>query len=101
MDPATVTTTSFRVLTSGAPVAGTFTFLNGNRTARFSPTAGWPFEAVVVTELTGGILDLAGNALVTSTGAPVTSPLTFTFLTGNFAITSPTGTEVSRRRPSH
>ena len=94
IDPATVTTTSFRVLTSGAPVAGTFTFLNGNRTARFSPTAGWPFEAVVVTELTGGILDLAGNALVSSTGAPVTSPLTFTFLTGNFAITSPAGTEV-------
>ena len=101
IDPATVTTTSFRVLTSGAPVAGTFTFLNGNRTARFSPTAGWPFEAVVVTELTGGILDLAGNALVTSTGAPVTSPLTFTFLTGNFAITSPAGTEVDREDDDH
>ncbi len=97
IDPASVSATSFRVLTGGTPLAGSFTFLNGNRVARFTPAAPWPFEAVIVTELTGAILDAAGNALVTSAGQPITSPLTFTFLTGNFAITSPAGTEVVER----
>ena len=97
IDPASVTPASFRALTGGTTVAGSFTFLNGNRVARFTPAAGWPFEAVVVAELTGAIVDAAGNALVTSAGQPVTSPITFTFLTGNFAITSPAGSDVIER----
>ena len=52
---------------------------------------------MVVTELTGAISDAAGNALVTAAGQPVTSPITFTFLTGNFAITSPAGSDVIER----
>ncbi len=94
IDPASVTPTSFRVSTGGSPVSGTFSFLNGGRTARFTPATPWPFEAVVTTELTGAITDVSHNALVTAAGLPITTPLTFTFLTGNFAITSPAGTEV-------
>jgi hypothetical protein len=94
IDPATVTPASFRVSSGGTPVTGTFTFLDGGRTARFTPAVPYPFEAAVTTELTGAITDVSHNALVTSAGLPITTPLTFTFLTGNFAITSPAGTEV-------
>jgi hypothetical protein len=99
IDPATVTPASFRVSVGGTPAAGLFTFLNGNRVARFTPAAPWPLDAVVVTELTGAVADVAGNALVTSSGQPIVAPLTFTFLTGTFAITSPAGTTVLERSP--
>jgi hypothetical protein len=99
IDPASVTPASFRVAVGGTPSAGQLTFLDGNRIARFTPATPWPLEAVVVTELTGAITDVAGNALVTSAGQPIVTPLTFTFLTGNFAITSPAGTTVLEQSP--
>jgi hypothetical protein len=99
INPASVTPASFHVSIGGTPAAGQFTFLDGNRVARFTPTAPWPLDAVVVTELTGTIADMAGNPLVTSSGQPIVTPLTFTFLTGTFAITSPAGTTVLERSP--
>src|SRR6185503_3616819 len=52
------------------------------------------FDAVDVTELTAAITDGSRNALVDENGNALVSPLTFTFLTGNFAITSPAGSTV-------
>jgi hypothetical protein len=99
IDPATITASSFRALVAGAPVTGTFAFLDGNRVVRFTPAAQWPFEAVVITELSSGIRDASGNALADATGQPLAAPLTFTFLTGNFAITSPATATVIERTP--
>ncbi len=94
MDPLLVSPDSFRVSVAGSAVSGAFTFSEGGRVVRFTPAAPWPFEAVVVTELHGTLADLAGNPLVSASGEPLAAPLTFTFLTGNFAITSPAGTSV-------
>jgi hypothetical protein len=99
IDPSSITVASFRALVAGTPVTGTFTFLDGNRTVRLAPASPWPFETTVVTELTGAIRDTSGNALVDANGQPIVVPLTFTFLTGNFAITSPAGTTVIERTP--
>jgi hypothetical protein len=100
IDPATVTDASFRVSTGGAAVAGVRTMLDGNRRVRFTPSGPLPFAAVVVTELTAAIADLAGNALADADGRPLTQPLTFTFLTSSFGITRPARGEsvVEKRR---
>ena len=68
---ASVTPASFRVTINGAPVAGSFSFADGGATVRFTPAAELPFDAVVVTELTGGITDLANNPLVNADGSPI------------------------------
>jgi hypothetical protein len=94
IDPATVTPASFRVSVQGAAVQGVFSFLNNNAVVRFTPAAAFPFDTVVVTELSGAIADPSHNALVDQNGNPLTAPLTFTFLTGNFAIVSPAGASV-------
>ncbi|MEQ1868664.1 MAG: Ig-like domain-containing protein [Vicinamibacterales bacterium] len=100
IEPTTITPASFRVSVSGAPVAGHFTFANGNATVRFAPDAPLPFDAVVVTELTSSIADLFENALVDGAGNAIVTPLTFTFVTGTFGITSPTqGSEVLENAP--
>src|SRR5262249_37771347 len=56
---------------------------------RFTPAQPLPFGAVIVTELTSAITDVAGNALADANGNPLQAPLTFTFLTATFGITSP------------
>ena len=89
IDVATITPASFMVGVAGAPIAGHFTFADGNATARFAPDAPLPFDAVVVVQLTSGITDPFQNALVDQAGHALTTPLTFTFLTGTFGITSP------------
>ncbi len=94
VEPATVTAASFQVSVGGTPVAGSFGFLNNGTTVRFTPTASLPFDSVVVVELTGGITDLANNALVNADGSAVTTPITITFLTGAFALVQPVGTTV-------
>ena len=100
IDTATITPATFRVIVDGAPVAGQFTFADSNATVRFAPDAPLPFDAVVITELTAGITDLFENALVDGAGQPITTPLTFTFLTGTFGITRPTqGSEVLELAP--
>lgn len=89
VDPLTVTPQSFRVRIGGAAAAGTLTLLDGNARARFTPSAAFPTEAVVVVELTNGIADAAGNALRAANGDPLTTPFTLTFVTAAFGITSP------------
>ena len=74
---------------------GQFSFLDDDATVRFGPDAPLPFDAVVIVELTSGITDRFENPLVDSAGQSLVTPLTFTFLTGSFGITSPTnGSEV-------
>lgn len=89
VDRASVTAASFKVSVDGAAVPGAFAFLAGDAQARFTPSQAYGFEKTVVVELTGAIRDTSGNALVNADGTPVTTPITSTFLTGNFAITSP------------
>ena len=100
IDIATITPQSFRVSVGGAAVAGHFTFADNNATVRFAPDAPLPFDAIGVTELTAAITDLFQNPLVDATGQSLTTPLTFTFLTGTFGITSPAqGSEVLENAP--
>jgi hypothetical protein len=89
IDVTTISPASFKVSVSGTPIAGHFTFADGNATARFAPDAPLPFDAVVVLQLTADITDLFQNALADDAGQPLTAPLTYTFLTGTFGITSP------------
>ena len=89
IDPATITPASFRVTINGAPVAGHLNFLDDDAAVRFAPDAPLPFDAVVVIELTSAIADRFENALVDAAGHALAVPLTFTFLTGTFGITSP------------
>jgi len=90
IERSSVTAASFRVSTGGAPIPGQFTFLDSDATVRFAPDAALPFDVSVVVELTSGITDRFNNALVDSAGQPLSTPLTFTFSTGSFGITSPT-----------
>jgi hypothetical protein len=89
VDPATITAQSFRASIGGTPVAGTRTMLRGDTAVRFTPDAPWPAETVVVVELTDAIADPYGNRLADQSGAPLAGPLTFTFLTAQFSLTSP------------
>ena len=91
----TITSSTFRVTIAGAPVAGHFAYANGDATVRFVPDAPLPFDAIVVVQLTPAITDVWDNALVDGNGHALAAPLTFTFATGTFGITSPAaGTEV-------
>jgi hypothetical protein len=100
IEVATITAATFRVSVAGTPIAGHFTFADNNATVRFAPDAPLPFDAVVISELTAGITDLFENALVDGAGQAITTPLTFTFLTGTFGITRPTqGSEVLEHAP--
>jgi hypothetical protein len=97
MAPASVTADSFRVTVDGAAVPGTRTLVAGNTQARFTPSQPYGFEKTVVIELTGELRDASNNPLVNADGSPITTPITSTFLTGNFAITSPAGSTVVER----
>ena len=98
IDVTTISPASFKVSVSGAPIAGHFTFADGNATARFAPDAPLPFDAVVVLQLTDAITDPFQNPLADEAGHALTAPLTYTFLTGTFGITSPAkGSDVLER----
>lgn len=84
-----VSPASFRVAAAGSFLLGTFTFASGDTRVRFTPTSPLPPDAAVLVELTSAITDVAGNPLADSSGAPLTTPFTFTFATGRFGITSP------------
>ena len=89
IDPSTVSGTSVRVSKDGVTLDGTLTLQNGNRDVRFTPAQPLPFGAVIVTQITSAITDVSGNALVDADGNPLQAPLTFTFMTSTFGITSP------------
>jgi hypothetical protein len=100
VDRSTVTSASFRVSVNGAPLAGHFAFGAGDAAVRFVPDAPLPFDAVGVIELIPAITDLFENPLADANGDVLTTPLTFTFATGTFGITSPTqGTNVLENAP--
>lgn len=86
---SSVTSSSFRVTANGAGVQGAFIFLNGDATVRFVAAEPWPTGATIATVLSAEITDTAGHALVNSQGAPLTTPLTFSFTTATFGISSP------------
>jgi hypothetical protein len=87
IDPATVSDASFAVKVGTTAVQGTLAFQSGN-TVRFIAAQPYPADAVITTQLTTAITDRFGNALATPDG---TSSQTFTFTTGRFSVTSPSG----------
>jgi hypothetical protein len=91
---ASLTSNSFRVSADNAPVQGTFALSNGGARATFTPATDLPFNAVVVVELTGDITDAANNRLVNADGSAIGTPITSSFVTGEFAIVSPDGETV-------
>lgn len=95
---ASVTASSFRVTADNTAVAGTFSFGSGDAVVTFTPSAELPFNAVVVIQLTGDLRDAAGNRLVNVDGSEIVTPITSTYVTGEFAIVSPGGTSVLEAR---
>jgi hypothetical protein len=89
IDRASVTSTSFRVTVNGGAAAGALVFSNGDRSVRFVPADPWPAGATIVTALSGEITDTSGHALVDAQGGVLTTPMTFSFTTATFGITSP------------
>jgi hypothetical protein len=89
IDPASVTDASFRVTVDASPLPGARLILDGNTRARFVAASPLPAETTIAVELTAAIADAAGNPLVNTDGSPLTTPFTFTFLTGRFGITNP------------
>ncbi len=77
MDPATISTDTFLLTDSAAdPVAGTVGHDAESKTATFTPAAALTYDTSYRATLTTGIMDVAGNALVSAytwaftTGAP-------------------------------
>jgi hypothetical protein len=100
VDRSTITTASFRLSVNSAPISGHFTFSSADAAVRFVPDEPLPFDAIGVVELFPAIADLFENALANADGTALTAPLTFTFATGTFGITSPTqGTDVLENAP--
>ncbi|HXH06729.1 MAG TPA: carboxypeptidase regulatory-like domain-containing protein [Vicinamibacterales bacterium] len=89
IDPASVTDASFRVTVDASPLPGARLVLDGNTRVRFVAASPLPAETTIAVELTPAITDPAGNPLANSDGSPLTTPFTFTFLTGRFGITNP------------
>jgi hypothetical protein len=87
------------VSAGGAAVPGAFTLSSGGAVVSFKPAAELPFDTVVAVELTGDIRDLAGNRLVNADGSAIGTPMTSTYVTGAFAIVSPSGSSVLEERP--
>jgi predicted SnoaL-like aldol condensation-catalyzing enzyme len=63
VDPATVTTDTFRV-DNGSPVSGTVAVAGNGRSATFTPDAALAFSTEHTVTMTGGITDAHGNPLV-------------------------------------
>ncbi|MBA1443921.1 MAG: Ig-like domain-containing protein [Chromatiales bacterium] len=78
---ASVNGTTFQVSAGGNPVAGTLELQSGDTQASFLPNTPLPLDTLVVTSLTDGITDLAGN--------PLAGTLNFSFTTGAFSIAFP------------
>jgi hypothetical protein len=71
MDASTISTTSFTVSDAGVPVPGTVSYDAPSQVATFVPTAAAGFAAsrsftVTILGGSGGVKDLAGNALATN-----------------------------------
>ncbi len=94
VDPSSINPQTFKVQVGSSPVAGSTTLLAGNTSVRFAPSEPLPPNAVVVTQLTGGITDAFSNPLVAADGSPLATPLTFTFATARFSLVSPAGSEI-------
>jgi hypothetical protein len=66
IDPATVTSSSFKVTVGsgpgGAAVPGTISFLNNNTVIRFTPSGDLPTAAYTYVQLTNAIHDMGANA---------------------------------------
>ncbi|MBI2920826.1 MAG: Ig-like domain-containing protein [Planctomycetes bacterium] len=64
MDPATITTSTFRLQDgAGAPVAGTVSWNAATRTATFTPSALMADQVLYTATLSGAIRDLDGETL--------------------------------------
>jgi hypothetical protein len=98
LDTATIDTTSFTVVdttSGGLPVAGTVTYIDASKTARFNPdfdfTPGNDYTATIAGTGVAPVTDLAGNALAGNTAAlPAASDYVWSFTPGVADVTAPT-----------
>ena len=98
---ATVTPASFRVTISAPQWPAASASQTAARRCASRQPAELPFDAVVVTELTGGITDLANNPLVNADGSPIITPITFTYLTGQLRDRQPDRCDGCRGHGGH
>ncbi|MBJ6725072.1 Ig-like domain-containing protein [Geomesophilobacter sediminis] len=76
LDPATVNGTTFTLQDpAGQSVDGTVAYLAASNTAQFIPSGSLSYYGAYTARLTGGIRDLAGNALAPLTWSFTTQPL--------------------------
>ena len=89
LNPASVTSGTFQVSAGGQVIAGALATTDGDTAIRFTAAAPLPLNATITIRLTAGITDHFNNPLADASGNPLQQPLTFSFVTGGFAITSP------------
>ena len=89
MDAATINATTVRLLDGGSTVAATVSYNAATRTATLTPTASLSNLKTYTVSVTGGVKDLAGNALAQAFTA------NFTVIALPTDITAPTVTNVN------
>ncbi len=89
LNPASVTSSTFQVSVGGQPVPGSLAMSDGDTTVRFTAASPFPVNSTISIALTATITDRFSNPLADAAGNPLLQPLTFSFATGAFAITSP------------
>jgi hypothetical protein len=78
MNPLTISTATFTLVTGGAPVTGTVSYDVPSQVATFTPSSTLTPGAAYTATISTGVQDLSGNALVSGT---VPNPWTFTIAT--------------------
>jgi ice-binding like protein/Big-like domain-containing protein len=81
MDPTTISTATFTVVTAGSPVIGTVTYDVQDHIATFTPASSLAANSTYTATISTGAKDLAGNILVSGT-----IPNPWNFMTGAVAI---------------
>ncbi|MDD2309834.1 MAG: Ig-like domain-containing protein [Desulfuromonadaceae bacterium] len=101
MDPATITTATFKVTGPGlTPVTGTVTTVG--TTATFTPDSNLAISTIYTATITTGVKDLAGNAMAndfvftftTGTSTDTTTPIVIATVNADNAVNVPTNTKV-------
>jgi hypothetical protein len=62
MDSSTINTTTFTVSTNGSNISGSLSYNDSTRTATFTPSNPFSYNATYTATITNGVKDLAGNS---------------------------------------
>jgi len=84
MDPATISTATFTLVTGNAPVTGTVAYDVPSRVATFTPASNLTPNATYTATISTGVKDVAGNALASGV-----APNPWSFTTGSATMLGP------------